>query len=42
MAQWLGFQASTAAGVDSFPGWGTKTLQAVDVAKKRSILKENG
>ena len=41
MVQWLGFQASTAAGVDSIPGWGTKILQAVGVAIKRSILKKN-
>ena len=35
MVQWLGLRASTAGGMGSIPGWGTKTPQAVQLYRKR-------
>ena len=37
MVQWLGFHASTAGGMGSIPGWGTKILHAVGHGQKTNI-----
>ena len=34
VVQWLGLHASTAGGMGSIPGWGTKIPQAIQCAKK--------
>ena len=41
VVQWLRLQASTAGGMGSIPGWGTKILHAMQYArppKKRRVL----
>ena len=38
--QWLGLHAFPVEGADSIPGWGTKTLQAVQ-PKKLKMSKMN-
>ena len=35
--QWLGLGASTARGLGSIPGWGTKFLKPHGMAKKKKI-----
>ena len=40
--QWLGLCASTAGGLGSIPGWGTKILQAHGVTKKIKKKKKKG
>ena len=37
VVQWLGLQASTAGGMDSIPGQGTKIPHAAGAAKKKSL-----
>ena len=34
---WLGLRASTAEGVSSFPGWGTKIPQAPQHGPKKRV-----
>ena len=37
VAQWLGLQASTAGGMGSIPGWGTKIPQAPQHRQKKKV-----
>ena len=39
VVQWLGLRASTAGGMDSIPGWGTKILHTVQHGKKKKKKK---
>ena len=39
--QWLGLHASTAGGMGSIPGHGTKILQVVQYGKKNLETKQN-
>ena len=39
--QWLGFHASTAGGIGSVPGWGTKIPQC-PVAQSKIKIKQTG
>ena len=36
--QWLGLGASTARGLGSIPGWGTKFLKPHGMAKKKKLM----
>ena len=42
MVQWLRLQTSTAGGMDSIPGWGTKILYAVQHSQKNPTKTKAG
>ena len=39
VVQWLGLRASTARGMDSIPGWGTKIPHAMQCGQKNKVTK---
>ena len=38
VVQWLGLRVSTAGGLGSIPGWGTKILQATQCGQKKRVV----